>query len=375
MIKLLNFFKRKERKETGETNLKEQKKAPRKKPDFHIGSRFEKKKSTEKYRVTKGLQDFLLKAGIDKNPREAHKKIIIFDLILLVSLIFLLIIAGIVLSTPISRIFTLIFIFLTFLAAAIYMLSLLVVFVYLDYKIYSRTKQVEEVLPDFLQLTAANIGAGMPIDKALWLAVRPRFGVLAKEIEEIAKATIAGEDLEKALINFSNKYDSKILKESINLLIAGLEAGGEIAELLSKISINIQETKLMQKEIAANVMTYVIFIAVATIGAAPFLFALSFQLLETTQAITSNVQMDDSGGSSAMFSFNFSGEGISLDNFTNFALLMIVISSIFSVFIISVIRKGSVKEGFKLIPVFIGVSVLIFLVSKILFSSLLGGFF
>jgi pilus assembly protein TadC len=66
-------------------------------------------------------------------------------------------------------------------------ISLLVVFFYFDYKIYQRTKEIEEVLPEFLQLTSANISAGMTIDRALWFAVRPKFGVLAKEIEEVAK--------------------------------------------------------------------------------------------------------------------------------------------------------------------------------------------
>jgi len=367
----MKFFNKKRKKEI---NAKEIKKSAEKQ-SFAITSRFEKKKSHDKYLVRKGLNEFLMKAGLDENPRDVHKKILIFDGILIGSILFILLVAGIILSTPTSRLLTLIFIVLTFFSVAVYLLTILSIFVYLDVKIYQRTKQVEEVLPDFLQLTSANIGAGMPIDRALWLAVRPRFGVLAKEIEEIAKATIAGEDLEKALVTFSQKYDSNMLKESINLLIAGINAGGEIAELLNKISINIQETKLMQKEISANVMTYVIFIAVATIGAAPFLFALSFQLLQTTQSITSNIQLDNTGGANAMFSFNFSGEGISLANFSNFALLMIIISSIFSVFIISTIRKGSIKEGLKLIPVFIGVSVVIFILSKMLFGSLLGGFF
>ena len=76
-----------------------------------------------------------------------------------------------------------------------------------------------ELLTRLMKLTSANISAGMPIDQALWFAVRPKFGVLAKEIEEVAKSTIAGADLQTALIDFTKKYNSKILKRSINLII------------------------------------------------------------------------------------------------------------------------------------------------------------
>jgi len=41
--------------------------------------------------------------------------------------------------------------------------------------------------------------------RALWYAVRPRFGVLAREIEIVAKQTMSGEELDKALIRFFKK--------------------------------------------------------------------------------------------------------------------------------------------------------------------------
>jgi len=122
-----------------------------------------------------------------------------------------------------------------------------VLYVTLDLIIFQRKRSVEAVLPDFLLLTAANIRAGMPIDRALWFAVRPRFGVLAKEIEIVAKQTLSGEDLNSALTNFSDKYDSQMLKRSVSLLIEGVEAGGEIGELLEKIAVNIQENTILKK--------------------------------------------------------------------------------------------------------------------------------
>ncbi|MCK5140289.1 MAG: type II secretion system F family protein, partial [Thermodesulfovibrionia bacterium] len=155
----------------------------------------------------------------------------------------------------------------------------LMFYLFLDLKIYQRNISIVEVFPDFLQLTSANIRAGMAIDQALWHAIRPNFGVLAKEMEDVAKKTMTGMSLEEALYDFASKYESPTIKRSISLLIEGLNAGGEIGELLDRISNNIQESKTMQKEMAASVTTYAIFISFASIAAAPFLLALSSQLL------------------------------------------------------------------------------------------------
>ncbi|MFH1506723.1 MAG: type II secretion system F family protein, partial [archaeon] len=212
----------------------------------------------------------------------------------------------------------------------------LMIYVFLDLKIFRRKQDVENVLPDFLQLTSANISAGMPIDKALWMAIRPQFGVLSKEIQEVAKATMAGESLEKALHTFTHRYQSPILTRAMNLLLEGLDAGGEMADLLNKIAIDIQEIRLMRKEMSADVMTYVLFITVATVLVAPFLFGLSTQLLIIVQSIISNLDLGSgaaSGGS--LFSFNLSEETIKLSDFRIFCVTMLSISSFFAAMIIS----------------------------------------
>ncbi len=351
-------------------------KKPEKK-EKSIRSRFDKKKKdTEKKKYfTRIIGDHLEKAGFDIDPRNVRKNIIIYSIILSAILSILIITIGIVNDVRIIVVILILLGIWTLCLFAFYALLAWIYCLMLDIKIYQRTKQIEEVLPDFLQLASANISAGMPIDRALWFAVRPKFGVLAGEIEEIAKATTAGEDLDKALINFSRKYDSKVLRESISLIVAGIKAGGELSELLNKISQNIQETKLMKKEIAANVTTYVIFIGIATVVAAPVLFALSTELLGVVKTITSQLEFDTGTAGQGFFSFDFSGDSISQENFMTFAIIVIIISSFFSASIISTIRKGTIKEGLKTIPFFIVVGLLIYFIALGLFSYALSGVF
>ncbi len=260
-----------------------------------------------------------------------------------------------------------------FIFLAVLFIMWMLFYLSLDVAIFKRRQRLEEVLPDFLQLVSSNIRAGMTTDQALWYAVRPRFGVLATEIEEVAKRTFVGEPLESALQHFVRKYDSKVLERSINLLVEGMRAGGEIGELLNKIAGNIQETNIMKKEMAANVTTYVIFITFATVIAAPFLFGMAYQLIMVIKEVFSRI--DVGPGAVAGMPITISQGVISIVDFRNFAIVSLLITSFFSAIIVSTIKKGDIKGGIKYIPAFAISSIVLFLIVVKLFSMFVGGMF
>lgn len=339
---------------------------------------YDKKNKKQKITFThherkRHLKDYLEKAGYSINDEELFSKNILFFgifLSFLISLYFLYL--GIVLNDNFILIFVKIIFAWTVILPFILVLFWTIFYFVIDFKIYNRRKQVEEVLPDFLQLASANLNAGMPIDQALWFAVRPRFGILSKEIEEVAKSTIVGEDLGPALIKFSNKYDSVMLKRTVNLILEGLDAGGKIGPLLSKISIDIQETRILRKDMAANVTTYVIFISAATLFAAPFLFALSGQLLSIIQSIVSNINIPQGAGGMSM---SFSSSAISMRDFNIFAIATLTVTAFFSAVIVSTIKYGNVKDGIKYIPIYIAITVILYLILSKGLGYFLGGIF
>ncbi len=244
--------------------------------------------------------------------------------------------------------------------------------IYLDIRIFKRRLEVEKVLPDFLQLTSANIRAGMTIDRALWFAVRPRFGILANEIEEVAKRTLSGDPLDDGLKGFSNKYDSVLLNKSVNILIEGIRAGGNVGDLLNKIAINIQEMTSLKKEMGANVTTYVIFIGFASIVAAPVLFALSNHLLIVVDTITSNLDVASSSGTGLSISTE---GGIDIGEYKWFSRISLLLTAFFSSIIIGTIMKGNIKETAHYVPIFILSSQVIYIVAYYILKVMLSGFF
>ncbi|MFH8132343.1 MAG: type II secretion system F family protein, partial [Candidatus Aenigmatarchaeota archaeon] len=92
----------------------------------------------------------------------------------------------------------------------------------------------ESVLPDALQLMAANIRSGLTPDKALLFSARPEFGVLEKEIRVAASKAIAGEPFEDALSSLVSRIKSRIVNRTFNLIFEGMKKGGEIARLLEQ---------------------------------------------------------------------------------------------------------------------------------------------
>ena len=317
------------------------------------------------------LQNFHEKAGLSLDAKNVAKKIFLINVFFCLAISLVLIILTIVFNKGLVNLLILLLGFWLTIFFFLLALTWFVYLFYLDMMIFKRTKAVEEVFPDFLQLTSANISAGMPVDRALWYAVRPGFGVLAKEIELVAKNTIAGEDLSKALVTFANKYNSKIIQRSINLLLEGMSSGGEMADLLNKIALNIEETKILRKEMAASVTTYVIFITFATILAAPVLFGLATQLLEIIKEITMSMGAGITT-SGSFFGFSLTSDSIKSTDFRIFAYAMLTISSVSSACIVSVIRKGRVREGLIQIPVFIAVSLIIYTISSVVIRGMFG---
>jgi len=264
--------------------------------------------------------------------------------------------------------------FLSYLAIIFFVILIFFGFLfyaYITYKKVKRRNEIEEVLADYLELVAANVGAGMTIDQALWYAVRDKFGILAEEMELVAKKLMAGQDLDKAILEFTNKYDSEVLKKSFVLLLESIESGGEVASLINKIAWNVKENQIMKKEIAGSVAMYSIFIGFASFAAAPLLYSLSHRIIIVMSGLIGKIDLSSAATVSTKLPIQSLGSGITGADFKLFAFVMLAITSLFSGMIISTVKKGSIKEGLKNLPFYVVISILLFL----LFSVILTNFF
>ena len=331
------------------------------------------KKLKKREKRKKFLEKSLERAGL--SHQASFLKKILFGLTLFINVaisIYILFFFAKKATFPVIYIFLMIILVWGLIFFLLLALIWLFFFLFLDVRIFKRTKSVEEVLPDFLQLTATNVRAGMTIEKSLWFAIRPRFGILAKEIEIVAKEVMSGEELVDSLQRFADKYDSDILKKSINLLIEGINAGSEIGDLLNRIAQNIQEVRTIEREMSANVTSYAIFITFAAVVASPILLALSKQLIIVVTQLVSSIGPLPKQQSGLIA---LSKVGISQIDFHIFAIFSTFITSFCSAMIVSIIKKGNIKAGLKYIPTFIVIALILYFVAVSFLGVAFKGFF
>jgi len=230
----------------------------------------------------------------------------------------------------------------------------------------------ENVLPDALQLMAANIHSGLTPDKALLFSARPEFGILEKEIRLAASKAIAGESLEDALLSIGEKIKSRVVSRTFKLIVDGMRKGGELANLLEQTSEDMREIKLLKKEISAQVGMYAIFIFIATGLAAPLLFSLSSYLIQTMYSLGKIINIEGVESYSSIAFLKLSIGNISPSFIQTYALLMMISSSIFGSLIIGILQSGKEKAGLKYIPILILLNILIFFLTQLFLGQVIG---
>ena len=322
-------------------------------------------------KVRPNLRKHMLKAGINEVPYKLFGALFYISLVITYLLYFYKIYPILQANdTPL-----LIFLIITFLVWFIIQIFIVVLFMlaiysYLDLMIYSRTKKIEELLDDFLSFVSENLKGGMSLDRALWTAVKPEFGILSKEIQIASKKVATGEDVEMALFEFTQKYNSPMTRRAFDLIIEGVKGGGEMAPLIDKIVEDLRQTKLMKADIVATNTTYVIFISFIVIVIAPALFSLSHQLLVILQSLSAKVGAGLST-STVSLPISFEATKITVEEFILFSRIAVSMVAFCSSLIISEITMGNIKGGLKYVPMFI----LGALASYTFFSYVVGGIF
>lgn len=301
-------------------------------------------------KVIPHLRKYLLKAGFNEVPYKFFGSLF-YVTALITTLIFITFIY------PYFKRFTLFEIYIYsfigwFLVQMFFaVLFVLLVYFYLDLKIYFRTKKMEEQLPDFLQVLSANLKGGMTFEKALWAAVKPRFNVLGSEMAKASKKVMTGYEISKALTELADKYDSLMLRRTVDLMISEVESGGNVSELIDRLVDNLKETKALKDELSASAIAYIIFISVIVVVISPLLFALSFHLLILITGFIG--QLSSATQRVSALPFVFSKVNLDPKDFRVFSMISIIVISFFSSLIVSIVEKGDIKGGIKYIPIYI----------------------
>jgi len=241
---------------------------------------------------------------------------------------------------------------------------------YVVLKIEDRRVQVDRVLPDYLQLSAANVRAGMQLDRALWYAAKPEFGILSKEMELASKRVFGGETLDEALHKMSERFRSRYLTRTVELIKEGVESGGEIAGILEKTATDLRNLQLMQKEVSASMIMYSIFIGFSAAVGAPFLYIVSIKLIDLFEKMWAFRPY--SGVTTQFVQLKPVSPGLTTPEFTLFAMGLVVITVFIASMIIAVIQTGRKSNFIRYILPFLAGALFVFYAGRFIIDSLFG---
>ena len=245
------------------------------------------------------------------------------------------------------------------------------IFALLEFKIDQRKTFVESILPDYLQLTAANVRSGIALDKALILAARPEFSYFSENLKDVTKELYAGVTLHNALIDLSSNYRSLQLQHSIRMILESIQYGGGMTDLLNQIAKDMRNQSIVQKEISGQLFMYTIFIAFATVIGAPALYALTSQMITVTATIWMGITAQNPGGlpTAGIAFLKPSAPQVHPEAYRNFAIEAVIIMTSLGAFIVSTISTGSVFKGLKYLPFFIAGGLAVFFIVSLVMGS------
>ncbi len=233
----------------------------------------------------------------------------------------------------------------------------------------AKITKIESIFPDFLQLMASNLRAGMTIDRAILMSSRPEFYPLDREIMIIGKDIATGKTLENSLLDMAKRIKSDKIEKTVFLIISGIRAGGNLSILLEETSRNTRKRGFVEKRAASNVLMYVIFVFVAASIGAPVLFSLSTLLVETLINTISSMQGMDSMAASSSTLFSFSAVNISLDFIRYFSIVFIIMTDILASLVLGLVGKGEEREGVKYIIPMVVISLALFFALRYLLAG------
>ncbi|MFA6088830.1 MAG: type II secretion system F family protein [Candidatus Woesearchaeota archaeon] len=118
-----------------------------------------------------------------------------------------------------------------------------------------REKELEEKFPEFVRNLVESIKSGLSVSKAIIHVSQINYGALTPHIRKLANQVTWAVPLHKALANFANGTENKMIKRAIATVIEAKESGGSLEEVLETITNSVVEIKKIKDKRRAEIFS------------------------------------------------------------------------------------------------------------------------
>lgn len=123
--------------------------------------------------------------------------------------------------------------------------------VFLKLKASKRVRDLEEQLPDILDLIAGSLRSGWGIQQAIDLVVDEVGNPASSEFRRTQAEARLGLPLEEALSRMAERVDSADLRWTVSAISIQREVGGNLAEVLNTVAHTIRERAELRRQVSA----------------------------------------------------------------------------------------------------------------------------
>jgi flagellar protein FlaJ len=142
--------------------------------------------------------------------------------------------------------------------AVIALLIAFVPIITINYMEYRRIKAIELYLADFLRNVSESIRSGMTLERAMDSASCGHYGPLSEEMKITSAQISWGISFEEALERFSNRINSKLVRQALLIILESYKSGGEVADILETVSTDIRLLKEVETKRKGELQIYVV---------------------------------------------------------------------------------------------------------------------
>lgn len=218
---------------------------------------------------------------------------------------------------------------------------------------------IEARLPDVLHHIGTTLKTGGTIEIALRETSKINYGPITKGLKIMLREINEGKTFEDAFRDFAVESRSSILRKVAVIVIAAKKSGGALLDTLTAMAEDIRAVYRLKRERKTKTLMQFLFILVAGLGVAPFVFGIVKSVLEILSRIGGEAGMEEATLLISQFNFLFKAYLI-------LAAALIVMAS-------TQVREGRLSKSILYIPLGLLVTYVIYIFVSSSFISMLGG--
>ena len=221
----------------------------------------------------------------------------------------------------------------------LFVVSLLVTFtplIVLNYVEYKRVKLIELFLSDFLRDVAESNRSGMPLERSIESAAEGSYGPLTEEMRTVSSQISWGVPFEDAMLKFSKRTKSKLVQQTMLIIVESYRSGGDIADILETVSSDIRTLKDIESKRRSDLQIYVISTYFIFFLFLAIILVLSKSFVPATPQLNNVAQIV--GGTVSK---------VSEEDFKTFFFHLSLIEAFFAGLVSGQMGEGSITAGFK----------------------------